>query len=82
MTAGEGQVVRVYDPHRPGSLYAYRWRHVGDPLAVGDEVMLPANWVSEMRHGRRAWRGVVGEIGDGGYTGPLSEILRRAPEEA
>lgn len=59
--------------------YAYRWR--GDePLKVGDEVLLPENWVSRMKAGPGPTRGVVSKLG-ATHQGSLSFIVGRAPAE-
>lgn len=55
--------------------YAYRWS--GDePLTVGDKVMLPQNWVSEMTDGPGPFSGTVTRLGST-YTGALSSIIRK-----
>ncbi|MFI1253197.1 hypothetical protein ACH4U6_05220 [Streptomyces netropsis] len=58
--------------------YAYRWRG-SVALEVGDRVLLPENYVSRMKHGPGPTVGVVTQLGTT-YSGPLSDILRRAPE--
>ncbi|MFI6782832.1 hypothetical protein [Micromonospora sp. NPDC050276] len=56
--------------------YAYRWSG-SRPLAVGDRVVLPQNWLSSMRNGPGTFEGVVTKIG-ATYRGELSRIVRRA----
>jgi len=56
--------------------YAYRWTGPA-PLAVGDEVWLPENYVSRIQTGPGAWRGTVTALGTH-YTGPLATIASRA----
>jgi len=51
----------------------YTWETDLD-LQVGDEVILPATWLSEVRG---TWTGKVSEIGDGGYKGPCKRITQR-----
>ncbi|MDX3854092.1 hypothetical protein PV679_26265 [Streptomyces sp. AK02-01A] len=58
--------------------YAYRWRG-SKPLEVGDSVLLPENYVSRMKHGPGPAVGVVTKLGTT-YHGPLTDIVRRAPE--
>ena len=53
--------------------YTYRW--FGDPLAVGDRVMLPPPPVSQMKHGPGPVPGVVTALGSS-YRGALSSVLR------
>ncbi|WP_171171869.1 hypothetical protein [Streptomyces sp. I05A-00742] len=77
------EAVRVYEMDGDQVVgvdgYAYRWR--GDePLAVGDRVLLPENYVSSMKYGRGPFPGVVTELGTT-YRGPLSFIIRRAPAD-
>jgi len=56
--------------------YAYRWR--GDrPLAVGDRVLLPENWLSRKKDGPGNWVGVITDLGTT-YTGTLAHIVDRA----
>ncbi len=54
--------------------YAYRW--AGEPLGVGDRVMLPANWLSEVKHGKGPFLGTVTAIGSS-YDGEMSAIVRK-----
>jgi hypothetical protein len=54
--------------------YAYRW--AGEPLGVGDRVMLPANWLSEVKHGKGPFPGTVTAIGSS-YDGEMSAIMRK-----
>lgn len=56
--------------------HAYAW--AGDePLGVGDQVWLPENYVSRMKHGPGAYRDEVTALGTD-YAGPLSQIIGRA----
>ncbi|MEU6711524.1 hypothetical protein ABZ897_08570 [Nonomuraea sp. NPDC046802] len=56
--------------------YAYRWR--GQPaLKVGERVLLPENWVSQMTEGRGTFVGEVTRLG-ATYRGHLSAIVGRA----
>ncbi|MFG2720693.1 hypothetical protein ACGFW5_20675 [Streptomyces sp. NPDC048416] len=57
--------------------YAYRWRG-STPLAVGDRVLLPENYVSRMKNGAGPTLGAVSKLGTT-YRGPLSDIVSRAP---
>ena len=57
--------------------YSYRWRG-GDPLEVGDRVLLPENWVSKLKDGPGSTVGVVTKLGTT-YRGSLSDIVGRAP---
>jgi hypothetical protein len=55
--------------------YAYRWR--GDsPLAVGERVLLPENWLSRFKDGPGPQQGVVTRLG-ATYRGELAFIVRR-----
>lgn len=54
--------------------YAYRWG--GEPLKVGDRVLLPANWLSEVKHGKGPFPGTVTAIGSS-YDGDMSAIIRK-----
>jgi hypothetical protein len=54
--------------------YAYRWG--GEALKVGDRVLLPANWLSEVKHGKGPFPGTVTAIGSS-YDGELSAIIRK-----
>jgi hypothetical protein len=56
--------------------YAYFWE--GDePLAPGDRVLLPENWLSPMLYGHRGpFEDTVTAIGSD-YDGPLSRIIRK-----
>lgn len=56
--------------------YSYTWNG-DDPLAVGDDVMLPENYVSAARLGPGPWRGTVSALGST-YVGAMSPVLRRA----
>ncbi|MDN5914851.1 MAG: hypothetical protein L0I76_07050 [Pseudonocardia sp.] len=56
--------------------HAYVWSG-NEPLAVGDAVWLPENYVSRVRIGAGPYRGEVSALGTD-YTGPLSQIIRRA----
>ena len=56
--------------------YAYRWRG-GQPLAVGDRVLLPENWLSRKKDGPGHWVGVITELGTT-YTGSLAYVVDRA----
>lgn len=56
--------------------YSYLW--AGQPqLEVGDQVLLPENYVSSLKNGPGPYVGTVTELGTT-YTGSLSRILRRA----
>ncbi len=69
---GGDQVVEV-------GRYAYRWRG-SPPLTVGERVVLPSNWVSQLKAGPGAFEGVVTKLG-ATYRGELSFILRRAERQ-
>ncbi|MER6512072.1 MULTISPECIES: hypothetical protein [unclassified Nonomuraea] len=56
--------------------YAYRWRGQ-PPLTVGERVLLPENWVSQMTEGRGTFVGEVTRLG-ATYRGHLSTIVSRA----
>ncbi|MFC7592200.1 hypothetical protein ACFQYP_57100 [Nonomuraea antimicrobica] len=56
--------------------YAYRWRG-HPPLKVGERVLLPENWVSQMAEGRGTFVGEVTRLG-ATYRGHLSAIVGRA----
>jgi hypothetical protein len=56
--------------------HAYTWDGP-DPLAVGDQVWLPENYVSRMKQGPGRYRGEVTALGTD-YTGHLNLILDRA----
>lgn len=68
-TVGKDQVVQV-------GKHAYRWAGT-PPLAVGDDVWLPENWVSRMQSGPGPYRGTVTELGST-YPGELASIVRKA----
>lgn len=56
--------------------YGYRW--TGSPtLEVGDEVMLPENYVSLMQHGPGPWPGQVTALGST-FDGDHSTIVKKA----
>lgn len=55
--------------------YAYLWSGQPD-LEVGDQVLLPQNYVSGFTHGSGPFEGIVTELGST-YDGPHSRILRR-----
>jgi hypothetical protein len=58
----------------------YRW--AGEPLKVGDRVLLPENWLSVVKHGRGPFPGTITAIGSS-YKGELSAVIRKtadAPE--
>ncbi|MYV65958.1 hypothetical protein GT043_08420 [Streptomyces sp. SID2131] len=57
--------------------YSYRWRG-SDPLAVGDRVLLPENWLSKIKEGTGPTAGVVTKLGTT-YRGSLADIEGRAP---
>jgi hypothetical protein len=57
----------------------YRWRGP-EPLAVGDRVLLPENWLSRMKDGPGPYEGVVTELGSS-YRGELSFIVRRLGQD-
>lgn len=67
-TDDEEQIVVV------DSGYSYRWG--GEPLKIGDRVMLPANWLSEIKNGPGPFPGTVTAIGSS-YQGELSAIVRK-----
>ena len=52
----------------------YSWR--GEPLAVGDRVLLPENYVSAMKFGHGPFSGTVTSL-DSTYAGRISEIIRK-----
>jgi hypothetical protein len=54
--------------------YTYRWG--GEPLKVGDRVLLPANWLSEVKHGKGPFPGTVTAMGSS-YDGEMSAIIRK-----
>jgi hypothetical protein len=57
--------------------WAYMWEGPERP-AVGDRVLLPANWLSEIKRGPGPFEGVVTEVNyRTDYDGPLSTIIRR-----
>jgi hypothetical protein len=56
--------------------HAYAWGGT-EPLAVGNEVWLPENYVSRVRIGPGPYRGEVTALGTD-YAGPLKQIIRRA----
>jgi hypothetical protein len=65
----DGQLVTI-----DGKL-VYRW--TGDePVAVGDAVWLPGNWLK----GNRPWVGEVTALG-GDYDGTILDVLRRASDQ-
>jgi hypothetical protein len=76
---GEGRVFAV-DGEQVVSVgrYAYRWRG-SPPLAVGDRVLLPENWLSRKKDGPGHWVGVITELGTT-YTGTLAHVVDRATE--
>ena len=67
-TTSDGQQIVEVDG------YAYRW--AGEPLGVGDRVILPANWLSEVKHGKGPFPGTVTAIGSS-YDGEMSAIVRK-----
>ncbi|WP_243741115.1 hypothetical protein [Streptomyces sp. 8K308] len=60
--------------------YAYRWTGQ-PPLCVGDQVLLPENYVSRFKHGPGPFTGTVTGLGST-YQGELASILRRLPAGA
>jgi len=60
--------------------YTYQWLHADDPLEVGDRVLLPANWLSEIKHGPGPFPATVLKLGSD-YAGPVSTIIKRLPAE-
>jgi len=77
-TPGHGSRVYEMDGDQVVSVgrYAYRWRG-GRPLAVGDRVLLPENWLSRKKDGPGHWVGVITELGTT-YTGTLAHVVDRA----
>ena len=59
--------------------YSYIWTGK-EPLGIGDRVMLPQNWLSELKHGRGPFSGTVTEFGTD-YDGPLSRIIKKIEDE-
>lgn len=59
--------------------YAYLWTGT-PPLGLGERVLLPENYVSNLKHGPGPFIGVVTALGTT-YDGPLSRVLRRAPRQ-
>lgn len=57
----------------------YLWSGA-EPLAVGDQVMVPENWLSELKYGHGLHLGTVTSLGST-YTGELSTIVRRATDD-
>ncbi|MDX3003459.1 hypothetical protein PWY87_17360 [Kribbella solani] len=58
--------------------YSYRWG--GEPpLAVGDKVLLPENWLSALNDGPGPQTGTVTALGTR-FRGQLSRIVRRLNE--
>lgn len=53
--------------------HAYAWSGE-EPLAVGDQVWLPENWLSRVMHGPGHYRGEVTALGTR-YAGSLSQII-------
>ncbi len=72
-TASGHQIVVV------GTGLSYAWRGP-DPLKVGDRIMLPANYVSEFKHGRGPWEDSVVSLGSS-YQGALSYVIRKSLAE-
>jgi hypothetical protein len=70
LVIGSDQIVEVN-----GS--AYYWSGDEPPLAVGDRVLLPANWFSEIKYGTGPFEGTVTALGST-YSGHLSAVIRRA----
>jgi hypothetical protein len=58
--------------------YSYRWAG-HPPLAVGDRVLLPENWLSGLKDGPGSQTGVVTRLGTT-YRGQLSRIVGRASD--
>lgn len=56
----------------------YRW--AGEPLKVGDRVLLPGNWLSEVKYGRGPFPGTVTALGSS-YQGELSSVLRKISDD-
>lgn len=57
--------------------YAYRWNGQ-EELKVGDEVLLPENYVSRLRNGPGPFPGTVTAI-DSTYRGRTSAIVQKCP---
>jgi hypothetical protein len=53
--------------------YTYAWH--GEPVAVGDTVLLPENYVTRMKLGPGPFAGTVTAL-ESTYEGPLSPVLR------
>lgn len=74
------QATRRYtvDGHQAVTVGRYSYLWTGQPpLEVGDQVLLPENYVSSLKQGPGPYVGTVTELGTT-YTGSLSRILRRA----
>lgn len=56
--------------------YAYAWNG-SEPLAIGDQVFVPENYVSRAQRGPGAYVDTVTDLGTD-YRGPLAEVIRRA----
>lgn len=56
----------------------YRW--AGEPLKVGDRVLLPGNWLSGVKYGRGPFPGTVTALGSS-YQGELSSVLRKISDD-
>jgi hypothetical protein len=56
----------------------YRW--AGEPLKVGDQVLLPGNWLSEVKYGHGPFPGTVTALGSS-YQGELSCVLRKISDD-
>jgi len=50
-----------------------------EPLAVGDTVLCPENWVSRMKHGPGPFPTTVLSL-ESAYTGPCSRIIRKVTD--
>jgi len=58
----------------------YSYRLAGEPpLAIGDKVLLPENWLSAIKDGHGPQVGTITGFGTR-YQGQLARILRRLPD--
>jgi hypothetical protein len=67
-TSSDEQIVRV------DGGYAYTWP--GEPLAIGDRVLLPENWLSAVKHGHGPFQGTVTGFGTD-YDGVMSAVIKK-----
>lgn len=70
------------DGHQAVTVDGYGYLWTGEPhLKIGDQVLLPENYVSRLKLGPGPHTGTVTELGTT-YTGTLSRILRRASKDS